>query len=187
MKTMFRVAALVIIVAALAGCSQKGFDTNLTIEPNPTPGVDWTPYKSWSCGRQGEYVPTGLPDLDSPEFRKSVGENAVKLMNDLGYTHVDNNPDLLLMFHVLVEERYDEVKMNPAYQDFDMQWAHASSEDTWSEGSLFIFAIDAKTGKQVWSSSAKAELDKQSNFETKKKRFNEVVTRMLADFPKHTS
>ncbi len=187
MKNMFRAAALVIIIAAIAGCSQKGFETNLTIEPRPVAGVDWTQYKNWSFGRQGEYVLTGIKNLDDPGFRKSVGENTIKLMSDLGYTHVTEGPDLLLMFHVLVEERYDEVKMNPAYQEFDMQWAQASSEDTWQEGSLFMFAIDAKTGKQIWSSVAKAELDKQSNYETQKKRFNEVVTRMLADFPKRTS
>lgn len=186
MKNMFRTAALAIIVAAVAGCSQKGFDTNLTIEPNPVPGVDWTQYKNWSFGRQGEYVMTGLKNLDDPAFRKSVGENTVKQMDALGYQHVDSNPDMLLMFHVLVEEKYDEVKMNPAYQEFDMQWAQSSSEDTWSEGSLFLFAIDAKTGKQIWSSVAKAELDKQSSYETQKNRFNEVVTKMLTDFPKHT-
>ena len=187
MKTMFRVAALVIIFALVAGCSQKGFNTNLTVEPHPVAGVDWTPYKNWSFGRQGEYVRTGIDDLDAPEFRKSVGDNTIKLMSDLGYTHVNADPDMLIMFHVVVEQRYDEVKMNPAYQDFDMQWAQASSEDTWQEGSLLIFAVDAKTGKQIWSSSAKAELDKQSNFETKKKRFNAVVTEMLSDFPKHTN
>ena len=130
---------------------------------------------------------TGIADLDAPAFRQSVGDNTIKLMNNLGYTHVNSTPDMLLMFHVVVEQRYDEVKMNPAYQDFDLQWAQASSEDTWQEGSLFIFAVDAKTGKQIWSSSAKAELEKESNFETKKKRFNEVVTQMLADFPKHGS
>jgi hypothetical protein len=185
-KTFARAAAMVIIFALVAGCSQKGFNTNLTIEPKPVPGVDWTQYKNWSFGRQGEYVQTGIADLDAPEFRKSVGDNTVTLMSDLGYSHVDSNPDMLLMFHVVVEQRYDEVKTNPAYQDFDMQWAQASSEDTWQEGSLFIFAIDAKTGKQIWSSSAKAELDKQSNFEKRKQRFNEVVTKMLADFPKHS-
>src|SRR5262245_34332923 len=162
MKTMIRATALVIIIALVAGCSQRGFNTNLSIEPNPTPGVEWTPYQNWMFGRQGEYVPTGLPDLDEPEFRKSVGDNTIKLMNDLGYTHVTEHPDMLIMFHVLVEEKYDEVKMNPAYQEFDMQWAQSSSEDTWQEGSLFIFAIDPKTGKQVWSSHAQAELDKQA-------------------------
>jgi hypothetical protein len=150
------------------------------------PGVDWSKYKNWSFGRQGEYVQTGIEAVDDPAFRKSVGDNTIKLMNDLGYTHVDSNPDMLLMFHIVVEQRYDEVKANPAYQGFDMNWAQASSEDTWSEGSLFLFAIDAKTGSQIWSSSAKAELDKHSTFDTKKTRFNNVVTKMLADFPKHT-
>jgi hypothetical protein len=187
MKTMLRAAAMVIILALVAGCSEKGFNTNLTIEPKPVPGVDWSKYKNWSFGRQGEYVLTGIQNLDDPAFRKSVGENTVKLMNDLGYEHVNENPDMLLMFHVVVEQRYDEVKMNPAYQDFDMQWAQASSEDTWQEGSLFLFCVDAKTGSQIWSSSAKAELDKHSTFDTQKSRFNEVVTKMLADFPKRTS
>jgi hypothetical protein len=49
-----------------------------------------------------------------------------------------------------------------------------------------LFVIDAKTGSQIWGSKAMAELDKQSDFETKKKRFNQVVTEMLADFPKRT-
>jgi uncharacterized protein DUF4136 len=186
-KMFVRAAATLFVLALVASCSQKGFNTNLTIEPKPVPGVDWTQYKSWSFGRQGEYVQTGIAELDDPAFRKSVAENTTKLMTGLGYEHVNETPDMLLMFHVVVEQRYDEVKMNPAYQDFDLQWAQASSEDTWQEGSLFLFAIDAKTGKQIWSSSAKAELDKHSTFDTKKTRFNEVVTRMLADFPKHSS
>jgi hypothetical protein len=187
MKTFVRVAAMLIVIALVAGCSQKGFNTNLTIEPKPVPGVDWSKYKNWSFGRQGEYVQTGIQNLDDPAFRKSVGENTIQQMKNLGYDHVDSNPDMLLMFHVVVEQRYDEVKMNPAYQDFDMNWAQASSEDTWQEGSLFLFCVDAKTGSQIWSSSAKAELDKHSTYETQKNRFNEVVTKMLADFPKHTN
>src|SRR5690349_15642699 len=148
MKTFVRVAAMLIVIALVAGCSQKGFNTNLTIEPKPVPGVDWSKYKNWSFGRQGEYVQTGIQNLDDPAFRKSVGENTIALMKNLGYEHVDSNPDMLLMFHVVVEQRYDEVKMNPAYQDFDMNWAQASSEDTWQEGSLFLFCVDAKTGSQ---------------------------------------
>ena len=185
MKTIWRTVALAGILALVA-CSQKGFNTNLTVEPKPVPGVDWTKYQSWSFGRQGEYVVTGNEVLDDPSFRKSVGENTINDMNKLGYTHVNETPDMLLMFHVIVEDRYDEVKMNPAYQDFDMNWANASSDDTWKEGSLMLFVVDAKTGSQIWGSTATAELDKESSFETKKQRFNDVVSRMLADFPKHT-
>ncbi|HET6348512.1 MAG TPA: DUF4136 domain-containing protein [Candidatus Krumholzibacteria bacterium] len=188
MKTLLRAAAVLTVlgVLALVACSQKGFNTNLTIEPKPTPGVDWSKYKTWSFGRQGEYVLTHNDVLDSPNFRKAVGDHTVAEMNNLGYEHVNSNPDMLIMFHVIIEQRFDEVKNNPAYEGFDMQWAHSSEDDTWQEGSLILFAIDAKTGQQIWMSTAKAELDKRSNFETKKRRFNQVVTEMLSDFPKHT-
>lgn len=182
MRNAFRFAALATLLA-LAACSQKGF--NPTVEARPVPGVDWTQYSTWKFGRQGEYVETGYPILDDPSLRKSVGEHTINEMNKLGYTHIDSeNPDLLLMYHVIVEERFDDVKLNPAYQDFDMQWAQVSEDDTWREGTVALLAIDAKTGKQIWGAKAMAELDKQPNLETAKSRFNEVVTMMLANFPK---
>ena len=182
MKTMLRAAALVLVLA-FVGCSEKGF--NLTVEPKPVPGVDWSQYTTWKFARQGEYPVTGNPVLDEPTFRKSVGDNTVGEMDKLGYKHVNTEEaDMLLMYHVIVEDRFDDVKMNPAYQDFDMQWAQANSDDTWQEGSVALFAVDAKTGKQIWGSVARAELDKQSNMDTKKQRFNQAVDEMLADFPK---
>jgi hypothetical protein len=183
MKTVIRAAAL-LLVLALAACSQKGFDTNLTVEPRPVPGVDWTQYSSWKFGRQGEYVATGHQILDDPAFRKSVGDHTISEMSKLGYSHVnDESATMLLMFHVMVEERFDDVKLNPAYSEFDMAWANVSEDDTWREGTLALLAIDAKTGKQIWGSKAVAELDKEPNMETAKQRFKEVVTKMLADFP----
>jgi len=153
----------------------------------PRAGTDFSKYKTWGWGRQGEYVVTGDATLDNPEFRQAVGAHTVEEMNKLGYQHVDSNPDMLIMFHVMIQERYDEVKANPAYQQYDMAWANASSDDTWKEGTLMIFAIDAKSMQQIWGSTATAELDKQSDFQTKKKRFNEVVTKMLANFPPRTA
>jgi len=183
MKTMLR-AALAILIIAVVACSQKGLDSRLIVEPKPVPGVDFTQYKTWSWGRQGEYVQTGIEALDAPEFRAGVGNHTISEMSKLGYTHVDGAPDMLLMFHVAVEERYDEVKMNPAYQGYDMAGANVNSDDMWKEGSLIMFVIDAKSGQQIWGSTATAELDELADYETKKKRFNEVITKMLADFPK---
>ncbi len=182
MKTLLQAVALVLILA-FVGCSEKGF--NLTVEPKPVAGVDWSKYSTWKFGRQGEYVVTGIAAIDDPAFRKSAGENTISEMDKLGYKHVDtDDADMLLMYHVIVEDRYDDVKMNPAYQDFDMQWAQANADDSWQEGSLALFVVDAKTGSQIWGSVARAELDKQSNMETKKERFNQAIDQMLADFPK---
>jgi len=183
MKTLLRVA-LPILVLTLVACSQKGFNTGLVVEPKPVPGVDFSPYKTWNFGRQGEYVKTGNDVLDDPGFRQSVADHTISEMSKIGYTHVDSTPDLLLMFHVIIEDRYDDVKANDAYNGYDMAWAQVSSDDVWKEGSLLLFVIDAKTGQQVWGSTATAELDKNSTFDTKKQRFKEVVSKMLADFPK---
>jgi hypothetical protein len=186
LKTFSR-AAMIVMLLTLAACSQKGFDTNLTIDAKPVPGADFSKYKTWSYGRQGEYVLTGNAVLDDPTFRKSVSDHTISEMQKLGYEHVNGSPDLLLMFQVIEEQRYDDVKNNPAYAGFDMQWAQQSSDDSWTEGTLMLFVIDAKTSQQVWGATAMAELDKQSNFDTKKQRFNEVVSKMLANFPKRTS
>jgi len=183
MKTALRAAALILVAVSLA-CSQKGFNTNLTVEAKPVPGVDWSKYQTWSFGRQGEYVVTGNEILDDPHFRKAVSDHTISEMKNIGYSHVNGDPDMLIMFQVIIEDRYDEVKANPAYEDFDMQWATYSEDDVWREGSLMLFAIDARTGSQIWGATATAELDKDSDFETKKSRFRAVVTQMLTDFPK---
>jgi len=183
MKT-FRRVALPILILALVACSQKGFETGLLVEPRPVPGIDFSPYKTWNFGRQGEYVLTGNGTLDDPAFRQSVADHTTAEMTKLGYAHVVSAPDLLLMFHVIIQDRYDEVKANEAYNGYDMAWAQVSDDDVWKEGSIILFVIDAKTGQQVWGSTATAELDKQSTADTKKTRFKQVVTKMLADFPK---
>jgi len=182
MKSILRPLAL-LLVLGLVACSQKSFNSNLQVEPKPVPGIDWSQYKTWSYGRQGEYVHTGIETLDDPRFRKAVTDHVIDEMAKIGYEHVNGNPDMLIMFHVLVEDRYDEAKLNPAYKDFDMQWAQEGKDDTWTEGTLMMFALDAKTGAQIWSSTARAELAKDANFETKKKRFNQATTELIKDFP----
>ena len=90
MKRMMRAGALVLLVALVA-CSQKGFETNLTIETKPVPGVDWSKYSTWKFARQGEYVLTGNEVMDDPGFRKAVNEHTIAEMQKLGYTHVNDD------------------------------------------------------------------------------------------------
>jgi hypothetical protein len=105
-------------------------------------------------------------------------------MGKLGYTKVDGDPDFVLMIHVIVENKFDEQKMNDIYQGYDMAWAQMSSDDYWKEGNLALFAMDAKTGKQIWAAKAHARLDKEpAAAETTRKRFKDVLSAMLEDFP----
>jgi hypothetical protein len=91
-----------------------------------------------------------------------------------------------MLLHVAGEVKYDQQKMDDLYKGYDMAWAQFGPDDAWNEGTLIIFAMDNKTGKQVWSSTAQARLDDYVGYQDRLDRFNEVVTRMLADFPKRT-
>jgi hypothetical protein len=46
-----------------------------------------------------------------------------------------------------------------------------------------LFAMDSKTGKQIWSSRAHARLDDNTSASVKEERFKKVISMMLEDFP----
>jgi len=181
---MRKFAVLVpLFLIALVACSQKGFNANVNVTPQPVPGADFSKYKTWNFGRQGGYPPTGLDHLDTPQFHVAVAKHFAQEMTTLGYANVDSLPDLVFLLHVAAEQQFDEQKMNDIYQGYDMAWAQVGEGDIWNEGTLIIFAMDGKTGQQMWSSTAQAKLNDYVGYEDRLDRFNKVVTMMMSDFP----
>jgi len=181
------VPLLLIAMAAVlvASCSQRNFQNTLEIESQVIPGLDFGPYHKWNWARASEYPLTNIAVLDDPAFRKKVGASMIDDMNTLGYTKVDSLPDFVMMIHVVVSNEYDKQKMQDIYQGYDMAWAQMNANDYWKEGQMLLFAMDAKTGKQIWSSKAHARLDQQQNkAATTEKRMKKIIHDMLQDFPK---
>lgn len=54
---------------------------------------------------------------------------------------------------------------------------------TYEQGSLILNVSDAKTKELVWWSSAQAEVKVEDSIETRKKRINKAVKKMLEEFP----
>lgn len=174
---------ILIAVAAAMGCAARSFENSLTTEAQIASGVDFGSYHTWKYARADEYPMTGSAILDDPGYRKEVGREVVAKMQGKGYTKVDADPDFVLMIHLLSENKFDEQKMNDIYQGYDMAWAQMSDKDYWKEGTMMIFAMDAKTGKQIWNGVAKARLDQNTSDKTKKERFKKVVGMILDDLP----
>ncbi|HEX5131677.1 MAG TPA: DUF4136 domain-containing protein [Candidatus Krumholzibacteria bacterium] len=185
---MKRFVPLLIILTAmlLASCSERGFNSRLNIESQLVPGVDFGGYHTWKFAREEEYPRTGIDILDEPAYRESVAKLMIGQMDQLGYQSVTADPDMVIILQLMVEQKFDEQKMNDVYQGYDMAWAQMGGDDYWKEGSLYMFAMDAKTGRQIWSSKADAKLDEQASSSTKKERFKKVITMMLEDFPPAT-
>ena len=182
MKRLFALAPLVLLL--LLACSQRGFDSNVQVTPQPAAdSVSFAAYRTWNFGRLGEYPPTGMDHMDTPQFRQAVATHFTAEMTKLGYTKQPENPDLVMLLHVAVEQKFDEQKMDDVYKGYDMAWTQVGDEDVWNEGTLILFAMDGKTGKQVWSSTAQARLQDFVGYQDRLDRFNKVVSLMMANFP----
>jgi len=174
-------------IAVLVACSQRGFDSNVNVTPTPVPNVDFAPYKTWHFGRTGQYPDTGVEHIDTPQFRAAVAKHFDAEMTSLGYAYADSSPDLTFLMHIATEQKFDEQKMNDVYQGYDLAWSQIGDEDVWHEGTLIIFAMDSKTGQQVWSATAQAKLQDYVGYQDRLDRFNKIVTMMMDYFPIHAS
>ena len=176
---MKRILVLVVFTA-LAACSQK-YQTEVT--PAPVPNVDFAKYRTWDFGREGQYPPTGIEDVDSPQFRAAVAQEILADMAALGYANVDSNPDFVLLINVGAQQQVDQEKMDDYNRGYDMAWAQIGDSDVWNEGTIILYAADAKTGQLIWSSTANGRLQSYPGYEKRLERFNDVIVKMLADFP----
>ena len=180
---MKRVFVFALALAAFA-CAQSKYEAHIT--PAPVPNVDFTPYQTWDFGREGQYPATGVEDVDTPQFRAAVAQHIITDMSGLGYANVDSNPDFVLLLNVGAQQQVDQQKMDDYNRGYDMAWSQIGDSDVWNEGTIAIIAADAKTGQMIWSSSADGRLQSYPGYEKRLERFNNIVSQMLADFPKRT-
>jgi hypothetical protein len=176
MKKMGVVAALV----ALAACSPK---YQVEVTPAPVANVDFSKYRTWIFGREGQYPPTGIEHVDTPQFRAAVATEIIADMAALGYAQVDSNPDFVMLINVGSQRHVDQQKMDEANRGYDMAWSQISDKDTWNEGTIILYAADAKSGQLIWSSTANARIQSEVGYEKRLERFNDVIVKMLAEFP----
>lgn len=183
---MKKLAAILLLVTAVSvACSQKGFNSNVHITPQPVAGADFSKYRTWAFPGNG-YHAAGVEHVDTPQFREAAAKHFAEEMTKMGYTNSSDSPDLTILIHVSSEQKFDEQKMDDIYKGYDMAWAQMGEDDQWQEGTIVMFAMDAKTGQQMWSSTCHAKLQEYVGYQDRLDRFNKVITMMLADFPSHT-
>jgi hypothetical protein len=177
------VPSAIVLVAVLFIACAGGFYNGVNIESDQLADVDFTKLPTWKFAREDQYPETGIAALDDPAFRKSVAQHTITEMQTIGYKKVESDPDFVMMIHVQLTNEYDKQKMDDIYKGYDMAWSHMNAEDYWQDGTLMLFAMDSKTGKQIWSSRAHARLDDNTSASVKEERFKKVISMMLEDFP----
>ena len=151
------------------------------------PGVNLYKYHTYNWldnaeTRQGNQGPEGLPAAAHDQIRKAVGEK----MGQMGFKPCDQNPDLVLHYHVVVKNevmyvhdwscegqsesgnRYDRCnRVRPVY---------------YREGTLIVDFMDTQNTTQVWRGAAVGVLMNSAPAEVNA-RIKEAVQAIFKKFP----
>ncbi len=166
------------LLALVMGCSditvKHDYDKDAPFAALKT--FDWLPMPTMAAG-----------SVKAAMERNSLLDNRIKtaVNNQLaakGYTQSAGNPDFLLMYHTGAQDKVDVTNWGYGY---GRPYWGASHVDVYqyTQGTLILDIIDAKTKQLIWRGYAEGTIDPNASTEKREKRLNEAVTKILAKFP----
>jgi hypothetical protein len=169
---------LFILLFSASGCAFVKLETDYNQR------ADFSSYQTF-CWLQGcEFVylgPEYFKDFNNIEL---IREAVVDELVEKGFRRDENQPDFLIDFRVIAEERTAIVRSFAQESlDGERAWAPFGEQETryYIEGSLVIDVIDARTSQIVWRSYGVQYFEHQDKISDKKIR--RAVKAALRKFP----
>ncbi len=168
----------VLLLFVFASCSTVRVASDYDTEAN------FTSYNSFAFYRPG-IDKTKVNDIDKKRILRAIESNLIAK----GFNK-NESPDILVSIFTKESERVDVYQNNFGWGGawgwggpwgWGGNWGNTVSRTT--EGSLFIDLIDAKTNSLVWQGKGTASLIGSSDIEAKEQRINEIVTKILSEYP----
>ncbi len=143
--------------------------------------ADFSQYKTFCWLKGCEFTFTGPAYLNDEVVRGNLKKAIVKEMENKGFVYNDDTPDLLVDFHVTVENRSTAV-----YRFEEERFEQISPGDQpdvyyFLEGTVIIDMVDQPTGQMVWRCSANQYLE--LNPDLSEANLNKAIRIVLKDFP----
>lgn len=145
---------------------------------------DFTQYKTFAFYKKG-IEKVEISDLDKRRILKAI-ENELLTK---GFT-ISENPDLLVSIFTKSRERVDIYNDNHMFFGWH-PWYYGPNfgmrVSKYTEGTLFVDLIDAKTKELVWQGIGSGALNTSGNVTKKEERIKEFVAEIMANYPPGTS
>lgn len=156
MTRLIRSALLLAALMLLAACA-----TGPRIQTDGDPQADFSRYHTW-----GWYQPLAMEQSGySTPLTSRIKDTIQSEMQARGYTFTATNPDLLLNFQGVMQEKTDVYSMprsdiqyyysyrHRAYVGFPV-WYDETRVNTYREGTLSVDVVDARRNHMVWTGDA---------------------------------
>lgn len=175
------------ILAALAacllvtGCSQYDINYDYDVESNFSAyrTYSWIPMTINEGATSATAAAQSNTLLDS-RIRSAVNTN----MATKGFTVDEQNPDILVVYHTGMQNKVEVTDYGYTYAGSYWGWA-GNNVDVYSytEGTLLVDLVDAKTKKLAWRGSASGVIEPGNSPEKITENINNVVRQIFANYP----
>ena len=185
MKVVFASLALVFLIV-LAGCS------SLSVVTDFDPSQDFSGYKTYRWATAKELNPKDVL-AQAPIIKKRVITGVDKVLKAKGYVLAADNaePDFVVMAHAGTKEKMQIYNTGHGYGRYggwyDPWWGPyggSTHVSYYEEGSLVIDIVDWEQKELSWRGVGTGVVkDAPSDKDEAQENINEIVAKILADFP----
>ena len=166
---------LLIALAATTACS------GITYNDDFDPEAAFSDYKTftWITAENPEEVSKGV----SPLVQRRVDRAVEDQLEAKGYERAAARGDIFVNWYVGTEQKMDVTTYSHGWGYYGWYGGSTTSVRQWTEGTLVIDIIDAKTKELVWRGWAKGAMEPDATPERVTERINEIVAGILKRFP----
>ena len=187
---MFRRFILLAMVALLSACAANQVNHDFDASR------DFAAYRSWAWKEPAvQYRPDDpriKSDLTDQRIRQAVADQLDQ--RGLRPAAAGANGDLNVQTYLIVEERQQQVTTNygggwgyPWYGYYGAPMYNETRNVSYKVATIQIDLLDGKDGKLVWRGSDEQILSRTPNPSDRRDAILETVTRILANYPPHSS
>ena len=172
MRTPVHLVVL-LVAAVLGGCASYDVKTDY----DPAVRFDTLRTYAWA-----DVEPTGNARLDREATRQRIIDAIDEGLADHGLILVDEDPDLLVDYHAVIDRRLD-LRGDAPYGNHRLPATTLSTVPTYEVGTLIIHLMDPATDTMVWRGSGQARLEQAMSDEALEDKVHAVVDAVLKAFP----
>jgi len=142
---------------------------------------DFSEYKTFCWLNGCEFAFTGPSYLNDSLIRESIKEAIVAELTSKGLTQDENNPDLLIDFHITVENETSVIYHHTDDNAYEFKPFPNREVINYLKGTIVIDMVDKSKAAMVWRSEAIGYMDINPDLSEKNVRKGIGVT--LKNFP----
>jgi Domain of unknown function (DUF4136) len=149
------------------------------------PGVDFSRYTTYGWD-QSAIRRTGDTRLENnPFFEDDLYAGVNEQLANRGIVHTDENPQLLVHYHLSVQDHIEVFERNPeSGYPAPSEYGQGTDVVQYQEGVFILHFVDASTGDNLWVGWARGDIgDALTSAEKMREWVNDAVEKMFRDFP----